>query len=88
MRVKIWSTGPMTARFAGTNEPDVREQHDQRGLSHVVTCAHVRSGNQQQPAAIVQRVSFAMNSSICSSTTGCRPASISISSASVNRGNE
>jgi hypothetical protein len=78
IRVKIWSSGPRRAALAGTNEPTCaisamsatwRMYVDLPPMLGPVISNSRRVGD--------RRVSLAMKLSICASTTGWRPPSIS-----------
>ena len=79
MRVKMRSSGPITARSAGTIASHVREDHDERRLPHVGgLTTHVRAGDDQHPAARVEHEIVRHERAIRRSArrSGCRPAVI------------
>jgi hypothetical protein len=89
MREKMRSTGPMRARARGDEAAGVGHQHDQRDLAHIGgLAAHVRAGDDQHPALIVEANAvgdegLAAAARPTCSTTGWRPSSISIEGSSV-----
>ena len=65
----------------------MREQRDQRDLAHVGGfAAHVRAGDQQHLARIVEQGVVRRELSTCASTTGCRPLLMLICGSSENCG--